>query len=328
MSGFKAWLITKGDSGQKAEMTTLEDADLMPGDVTVRVQHSTVNYKDGLCITGRIPIARKFPMVPGIDLAGEVEASDSPNFKPGDKVLLNGYGLSEVHFGGYAEKARVKSEWLVKVPEGWSTAETMAVGTAGYTAMLCVLGIEKGGVAPGKGPILVTGAAGGVGSVAIALLSKLGYDVVASTGRREEAGYLKDLGAKEVMDRAELAGDHKPLDAERWAGVVDSVGSQPLANALSQTMYDGVVAACGLAAGPDLPATVMPFILRSVTLKGIDSVQAPMDRRVEAWSRLASDLDRGLLKSMTHEVALDGVAAAAENILKGQIRGRLVVNIG
>ena len=324
---FKAFLITKDDSGQKAELTDLSLKDLMEGDVVVAVSHSTVNYKDGLALTGRSPVVRKFPMIPGIDLAGTVETSGSPDFKPGDKVLLNGYGLSETHFGGYSEYARVKGEWLVPLPNQFTPAEAMAIGTAGYTAMLCVLALEDTGVMPDKGPILVTGANGGVGSVAIAILAKLGYRVIASTGRPEEEAYLKSLGASEIIPRAELSGDPKPLAKERWAGAVDSVGSKTLANVIAATQYGGAVAACGLAQGMDLPTSVAPFILRGISLLGIDSVQMRRARRLQAWDRLARDLDVKKLASMTSTIKLADVPKAANDILAGKVRGRIVVEI-
>lgn len=325
-SQFQALMIDKTDAGQNVSIKSISEADLMDGDVTIAVSFSTLNYKDGLAVTGRSPVVRTFPMIPGIDLVGTVEASASPAFKAGDAVLINGYGLSENHFGGYAQKARVKSDWLVRLPETISPQRAMAIGTAGYTAMLCVLAVEQG-VSPGDGDILVTGAAGGVGSVAIALLSKLGYRVVASTGRLSEENYLRKLGAAEVMDRSGLSEKGRPLDKERWAGVVDSVGSHTLANALAQTRYGGTVAACGLAQGPDLPTTVMPFILRGVNLRGIDSVQAPMSSRQIAWSRLAQDLDLDLLDSMTTHHVLSDVPQLAEEILAGQIRGRVVIDV-
>jgi acrylyl-CoA reductase (NADPH) len=301
--------------------------DLMPGDVTVAVSHSTVNYKDGLAITGRAPIARKYPMIPGIDLAGIVEESSHPEFKPGDKVLLNGFGLSETHYGGYSELARVKGDWLVPLPPAFTAAQAMAIGTAGYTAMLCVLALEDAHVTPAKGAIVVTGANGGVGSVAVAVLAKLGYRVIASTGRPEEADYLKSLGAAEIIPRAELAGDPRPLAKERWAGGVDSVGSKTLANVIAATSYQGAVAACGLAGGMDLPTSVAPFILRGISLLGIDSVQMPKPRRIQAWNRLAKDLDPATLAAMTQTIPLSGVRQAAEDILAGKVRGRLVVEI-
>jgi acrylyl-CoA reductase (NADPH) len=325
---FRAIRINKTDEGQTVEIAHLTLDDLMEGDVVVAVAHSTVNYKDGLAITGKGPVVRKWPMIGGIDLAGTVESSRDPAFKPGDKVLLNGYGLSESHFGGYADKARIKGEWLVPLPATFTTAQAMAIGTAGYTAMLCVLALEDYGVATDSGEILVTGANGGVGSVAIAILAKLGYSVTASTGRPEEAAYLSSLGATTIIDRAELSEKGRPLDKERWAGAVDCVGSTTLANVLAKTRYGGAVAACGLAQGADLPSTVMPFILRGVALLGVDSVQAPMAKRKRAWERLATDLDFAKLESMTRHVTLDEVPQAAANIVAGKVRGRIVVDIG
>ena len=324
---FRAFLITKDDSGQKAELTELGLNDLMEGDVVVAVSHSTVNFKDGLALTGRSPVVRKFPMIGGIDLAGTVETSSNPNFKPGDKVLLNGYGLSETHFGGYSEYARVKGEWLVPLPKQFTPAEAMAIGTAGYTSMLCVLALEDAGITPDKGPIVVTGANGGVGSVAIAILAKLGYRVIASTGRREEEAYLKSLGASEIIDRAELSGEPKMLGKERWAGAVDSVGSKTLANVIASTQYGGAVAACGLAQGMDLPTSVAPFILRGISLLGIDSVQMRRERRLQAWERLARDLDVKKLASMTSTIKLADVKQTANDILAGKVRGRIVVEV-
>ncbi len=324
---FKALLITKDGDQQSAAITEMGISDLMDGDVTVAVAHSTVNYKDGLALTGRSPVVRKFPMIGGIDFAGTVVESSNPNFKPGDKVIQNGFGLSETHYGGYSEIARVKGDWLVPLPPVFSTADAMAIGTAGYTAMLCVLALEDAHVTPDKGPVLVTGAAGGVGSVAIALLSKLGYHVIASTGRAEEEAYLKGLGASEIIARSELSGDPRPIAKERWAGAVDSVGSKTLANVLASTQYGGAVAACGLAQGLDLPASVAPFILRGISLLGIDSVQMPRPRRLRAWERLARDLDVKKLGTMTHTIKLADVRKAADDILAGKVRGRLVVEI-
>ena len=324
---FKAILITKTDSTQTAQVTQLDEAQLPQGDVTVRVEYSTVNYKDGLAITGKGPVVRKFPMVPGIDLAGTVEASDDPEWKPGDGVVLDGWGIGEAHWGGLAEKARVKGAWLVRVPAPLTTRQAMAIGTAGYTAMLSVLALERHGVRPGDGDVLVTGASGGVGSVAVALLAKLGYRVVASTGRAAEAGYLESLGAAEVMDRAQLSSPGKPLGKERWAGAIDSVGSHTLANVCATTRYRGAVAACGLAQGMDFPGTVAPFILRGVTLYGIDSVMAPKPLRVEAWSRLARDLDPAKLEAITTEIPLAAAIPGASDILAGKVRGRLVVDV-
>ena len=328
MAKFKAIVIEKADKGQNVGLTDFDEANLMDGDVTVRVEWSTVNYKDGLAITGKAPVVRRFPMIPGIDLAGEVEASTDPDWKPGDKVILNGFGLGETHLGAYAEKARVKGRWLVRLPAGLSARDAMAIGTAGYTAMLAVLALEHYGLAPDQGPVLVTGAAGGVGSVAIALLAKLGFSVIASTGRAAEADYLKGLGAAEIVDRSELTGPVRPLAKERWAGAIDSVGSTTLANALSMTKYGGAVAACGLAGGMDLPTSVAPFILRGVSLLGIDSVQCSPKKRAAAWARLDSDLDRGKLAAMTGQIGLSEVIAAAPTILEGRVRGRIVVKIG
>jgi acrylyl-CoA reductase (NADPH) len=326
-SRFKAILIRKDSDKQTVEDVELTPADLMDGDVTLSVSHSTVNYKDGLVLTGRSPVVRKFPMIPGIDLAGTVEESSNANFRPGDKVVLNGFGLSETHYGGYSELARVRGDWLVPLPKEFTPAQAMAIGTAGYTAMLCVLALEDAGVTPAKGPVIVTGAAGGVGSVAVSLLAKLGYKVIASTGRPEEESYLKHLGASEIIPRAELSVEPRMLGKERWAGAVDSVGSKTLANVISSTSYGGAVAACGLAAGLDLPTSVAPFILRGISLLGIDSVQMPKPRRIQAWSRLAKDLDVAKLSAMTRTIPLSGVRAAAEEILAGKIRGRLVVEI-
>jgi acrylyl-CoA reductase (NADPH) len=324
---FRAVRADKTDAGQTVRFVDMEDADLMEGDVTIRVTHSTVNYKDGLALSGKSPIIRSFPMVLGVDLAGIVESSRRPNFAPGDEVVLTGHGLSETHFGGYAGKARVNGDWLVKLPAGLTRAEAMAVGTAGFTAMLALMAIERAGVEPSAGPALVTGAAGGVGSMAISLLADKGWAVAASTGRVAEAGYLKSLGAAEVIDRATLSAPGKPLGKERWAAAVDSVGSATLANVLAQTKYGGAVAACGLAGGMDLPATVAPFILRGVSLLGIESVHCPAPRRLEAWRRLAADLDRGKLKAMTETIPLDQVFDAGARIVKGETRGRLVVTI-
>jgi acrylyl-CoA reductase (NADPH) len=324
---FKAVLIRKDGDKQTVEDVEFPTADLMAGDVTVAVSHSTVNFKDGLVLTGRSPVVRKFPMIPGIDLAGTVEESSNPDFRPGDKVILNGFGLSETHYGGFAELARVKGEWLVPLPKEFTPAQAMAIGTAGYTAMLSILALEDAHVTPAKGAIVVTGAAGGVGSVAISLLAKLGYRVIASTGRPEESEYLKQLGAEEIIARADLSGEPRMLNKERWAGGIDSVGSKTLANVLASTSYGGAVAACGLAGGLDLPASVAPFILRGISLLGIDSVQMPRPRRVQAWNRLARDLDVQKLGAMTRTIPLSGVRQAAEDILAGKVRGRLVVEI-
>lgn len=328
MTTFKAYQLTKGEAGQSLALVDLSDADLMDGDVTFRVTHSTVNYKDGLALTGRAPVVRRWPMIPGIDGAGVVEASAHPGFKPGDRVILNGWGCGETHLGCYAERARVKGDWLVPLPAGLTTAQAMAIGTAGYTAMLAVLAIERAGLKPSDGPVVVTGAAGGVGSVAIALLAKAGWHVVASTGRAAEADYLKGLGAAEIIDRAELSGPARPLAKERWAAGIDSVGSHTLANLLSMTRYGGVIAACGLAQGMDLPASVAPFILRGVSLLGIDSVMCPMPRRLEAWARLARDLDPAALAAITTTVSFADLPRMGEAILKGEVRGRVVVEIG
>jgi acrylyl-CoA reductase (NADPH) len=324
---FKAIVVEKGDGGQKAGLTDFDEANLMDGDVTVRVEWSTVNYKDGLALTGKAPVIRRFPMIPGIDFAGTVESSSHPQWKPGDRVILNGWGAGETHLGGYAEKARVKGDWLVGLPGRNSARGAMAIGTAGYTAMLAVMALERQGVAPRHGPVIVTGAAGGVGSVAVTLLAKLGFAVVASTGRPAEADYLKSLGAREIIERKELAGASKPLGPERWAGGIDTVGSTTLANVLSMTRYGGAIAACGLAGGMDLPATVAPFILRGVSLIGIDSVMCPLERRREAWKRLASDIDAGKLAMMTSEIDLAGVMDAGRRIVEGAVRGRIVVKI-
>src|SRR6188768_3770648 len=301
----------------------------MDGDVTVRVEWSTVNYKDGLAVSGKAPVVRRFPMIPGIDFVGMVEASTHPEWKPGDRVILNGWGVGETHLGAYAEKARVRGDWLVPVPSGMTGREAMAIGTAGYTAMLAVMALERQGLTPERGPVVVTGAAGGVGSVAVTLLAKLGYHVIASTGRAQEAAeYLKGLGAAEIIDRSELTGAVRPLARERWAGGIDSVGSATLANLLSMTKYGGAIAACGLAGGMDLPTSVAPFILRGVSLLGIDSVQCSPKERTEAWQRLDSDLDRGKLEAMTSQIGLSEVIEMARSILDGRVRGRIVVKIG
>jgi acrylyl-CoA reductase (NADPH) len=324
---FKAIRIDKTDEGQDVRLVAMADEDLMEGDVTIRVTHSTVNYKDGLALSGKSPIVSRFPMIAGVDLAGAVESSSHPDFRAGDEVLVNGYGLSQTHFGGYAEKARVKGEWLVKLPPGLSRAQAMAIGTAGYTAMLCVMALERQDMKPAQGPVVVTGAAGGVGSIAVSLLASLGWTVIASTGRPAETGYLHELGAAEIIDRATLSAPGRPLGKERWAAGVDSVGSHTLANVLAQTRYGGAVAACGLAGGADMPGTVMPFILRGVQLLGVDSVNCPMQRRVEAWGRLAKDLDRQKLAEMTQTIPLEKVFEAGAQILEGKVRGRIVVEI-
>ncbi|HET6923515.1 MAG TPA: MDR family oxidoreductase [Anaeromyxobacteraceae bacterium] len=324
---FRAILIEKTDSGQQAKLVELDESRLPEGSVTVAVEWSTVNFKDALALTGRSPVVRKFPMVPGIDGAGVVESSGHAGFEKGDRVVLNGWGAGESHWGCLAGKARPQGDWLVALPAAFTTRQAMAIGTAGYTAMLCLLALEKHGVRPEQGEVLVTGAAGGVGSVAVALLAGLGFRVVASTGRPREADYLKSLGAAEVLDRAQLSAPGKPLQKERFAGVVDAVGSHTLANACAQVKYRGAVAACGLAGGMDFPASVAPFILRGVTLYGIDSVMAPMPLRREAWSRLARDLDPKKLESMIREIGLGEVIAAAAEVLDGKVRGRLVVDV-
>lgn len=327
MASFKAIRIDKADKGTTAQLAQFDEAELMDGDVTVRVEWSTLNYKDGLALTGKAPVVRRFPMIAGIDFAGTVEASSHPQWKAGDKVVCTGWGMGETHLGAYAEKARVKGDWLVALPQGLSARDAMAIGTAGFTAMLSVLALEKHGISPKSGPVVVTGAAGGVGSVATAVLSKLGYHVIASTGRASEADYLKEIGAAEIIDRNELSAAAKPLAKERWAGGVDSVGSTTLANLLSMTKYGGAIAACGLAAGMDLPSSVAPFILRGVCLLGIDSVMCPIEPRKAAWQRLASDLDRTKLAEITHEIPLDQVSEWGAKILAGQVRGRIVVKI-
>ncbi len=324
---FEALLLTKTESGQSAAWTQLTEADFMEGDVTVRVTHSTVNYKDGLAITGKLPVVRRWPMVPGIDFAGVVETSSHPQFKAGDEVLLNGWGTGETHLGAYAQFTRVKGDWLVPLPASLTRAEAMAIGTAGYTAMLCVLALEDHNVVPAKGPVLVTGAAGGVGSVAVALLSGLGFTVHASTGRPEEEAYLRGLGASEIVPRQELSNPGKPLGRERWAGAIDSAGSHTLANALAQIKYGGVAAACGNAQGMDLPASVAPFILRGIVLAGIDSAYAPKPRRLLAWARLAQDLDRQKLATLTQTHSWKDVLQLAPEILAGKIRGRIVLEV-
>jgi len=328
MSSFKAIVVDKTDAGQTVRLTDFDDKDLMDGDVTVRVDYSTVNYKDGLAITGKAPVVRRLPMIAGVDFAGTVETSSHSGWKPGDKVIVNGWGLGETHLGAYAGRARVKGDWLVRLPPGVTARDAMAIGTAGYTAMLAVMALERAGLDPTRGPIVVTGAAGGVGSVAVALLAKLGYSVIASTGRPAEASYLKKLGAAEVIERAELTVPPRPLGKERWAGGIDAVGSTTLANILAMTRYGGAVAACGLAGGMDLPGFVTPFILRAVSLLGIDSVMCPLPIRQEAWRRLATDLDCSKLAAMTSEIGLEGVIAAGRRIVEGRVRGRIVVKIG
>ena len=324
---FKAILITKDDAGYQARLQDVDDAVLPEGDVSVDVEFSTLNYKDGLAITGKSPVVRRFPLVPGIDFAGTVSASSNPAWHVGDRVILNGWGVGETHCGGLAQKARVRGEWLVALPKKFTARQAMAIGTAGYTAMLCVLALEKHGVKPADGEILVTGANGGVGSIAIALLARLGYQVVASTGRLAETDHLKALGAAEVIDRQALSSPAKPLGKERWAGVIDTVGSHTLANACATTRYHGAVAACGLAGGMDFPSSVAPFILRGVTLYGIDSVMAPLSLRQEAWARLARDLDLAKLEAITAEIALSEALSVAGDLLEGRVRGRVVVDV-
>lgn len=327
MQRFKALLASRGEGGPQIAWTELGEADLHDGNVLVRVSHSTLNYKDGLALTGRAPIIRRWPLVPGIDFAGSVERSDHPDFKPGDGVILNGWGVGETHHGGYAQYARVPGDWLVKRPAGFTAAETMAIGTAGYTAMLAVMALEAHEVAPDKGPVLVTGAAGGVGSVALAVLAKLGYEIIASTGRREEEGFLRALGASAVIDRSELCEPARPLGKERWAGAIDVAGSHTLANAIAMTRLHGCVAACGLAQGMDLATSVAPFILRGVTLAGIDSVMAPKAKRVVAWDRLARDLDKAKLAALTVTRPISDVLDLAPEIIAGHVRGRVVLEI-
>jgi acrylyl-CoA reductase (NADPH) len=324
---FKALWATRPDDKVSVEIVELADEQLMPGDVTVAVDYSTVNYKDGLAVTGAAPIIQTFPLIPGIDFSGRVEASSHPGFKPGDRVVLNGFELSMTHHGGYAQKARVPAEWLVKLPDAISNRDAMAIGTAGYTAMLSILALEHGGITPDRGPVLVTGASGGVGSISIALLSKLGYRVIASTGRPEGADYLKRLGAAEIIDRATLAAPGAPLGPERWAGAVDSAGGRTLVNVLAQTQYRGTVAACGLADSLDLPGSMVPFIRRNITLAGIDSVNAPQSVRSIAWQRLATDLDLAKLGQTVEETGLAEVPAVATAILQGKVRGRTLVDV-
>jgi acrylyl-CoA reductase (NADPH) len=324
---FRCILVTKSEARAAGALSTFAEADLMDGEVIVDVSHSTLNYKDGLAITGASPVVRKFPLIAGIDFAGCVRTSSDARFKTGDMVVCNGWGMGETHHGGYAPVARVKADWLVPLPSSITPETAMAIGTAGYTSMLAVMALERQGLTPARGPVLVTGAAGGVGSVAVALLARLGFRVIASTGRREEEAYLRNLGAAEVLDRAELSGDARPLAKERWAGAVDSVGSKTLANVLASTSYGGTVAACGLAQGMDLPGSVAPFILRGVTLSGIDSVMCPRPQRLEAWSRLARDLDLQKLASTVSRAGLADLLALAPRILEGKVRGRVVVDV-
>ncbi|MCB1965932.1 MAG: oxidoreductase [Candidatus Accumulibacter sp.] len=324
---FKGILIEKDEAGYRAAVREIDDAQLPDGDVTVRVSHSTLNYKDGLAITGKGPVVRRFPMVPGVDLVGTVEASSHSAYKPGDSVVLNGWGVGEVHWGGLAQKARLNGDWLVPLPVQFTPQQAMAIGTAGYTAMLCVLALERHGVTPDRGEILVTGAAGGVGSVAVSVLSRLGYTVVGVSGRPEEGDYVKRLGATEVLDRSLFSSPGKPLGRERWAGAVDVVGSHTLANVCATTSYRGVVAACGLAGGMDFPSSVAPFILRGVTLAGVDSVMCPRPDRLLAWQRLGLDLDLAKLGLITNEIGLDEAIPVASQLLEGKVRGRVVVDV-
>ena len=324
---FKGILIEKDDAGYRAELKQIDESVFHEGDVTIRVAYSTLNYKDGLAITGKGPVVRRFPMIPGIDLVGTVEHSDSADYKVGDTVVHTGWGVGEVHPGGLAEKARLKGEWLVPLPEAFTPTQAMAIGTAGFTAMLCVMALERHGVTPDKGEVLVTGAAGGVGSVAVSVLNKLGYTVVAVSGRPEEKDFLMGLGASDVLDRADFSQPAKPIAKERWAGAVDVVGSHTLANVCSQMKYRGVVAACGLAGGMDFPATVAPFILRGVTLAGVDSVMCPREERLAAWQRLARDLDPSKLEMLSREIGLSEAIPVAAQLLDGRVRGRVIVDI-
>lgn len=325
---FTGLLIEKDEQAYTAEVKALDDSVLMEGDTRVKVSYSSLNYKDALAITGKSPVVRRFPMIPGIDLAGTVVSCDSEKFKAGDQVLLNGFGVGEVHCGGLAQQAKLSSDWLIPLPKTLSAKQAMAIGTAGYTAMLCIIALENHGVTPDAGEILVTGANGGVGSYAIALLAKLGYQVVAATGRVEESDYLKWLGAQAVIDRKTLSELGRPLAKERWAGVVDSVGSHTLVNACASTQYGGIVAACGLAQGMDLPGTVAPFILRGITLAGIDSVMRPLQDRVAAWTRLSELVDTQLLDRVATEIPLSQVCETAQHLIDGKVRGRIVVNVG
>ncbi len=325
---FRAILVSRDDEkNQSVDVVELGNDDLMEGNVTIKVEATTVNYKDGLAITGKSPVIRHWPMVPGIDLAGSVIHSESDEFKAGDKVLLNGFGVGETHWGGFAGHARLNSDWLIPLPKGLTSQQAMGIGTAGYTAMLCVMALERHGITPNSGPMIVTGANGGVGTVAVAILSKLGYHVIASTGRASESGFLTELGAAEIIDRAELSEAGRPLGKERWAAGVDAVGSHTLANLLAQTQYGGAIAACGLAQGFDLPTTVMPFILRGIALLGVDSVMASKELRHEAWSRISTDLDPAKLDSLTTTIGFDDIIAAATDIVDGKIRGRVIVDM-
>ena len=325
---FRAIMVSRDED--KKQSVTIEDItvdDLMDGDVVVRVEATTVNYKDGLAITGKSPVVRRWPMIPGVDFCGTVLSSSHAKWKAGNKVILNGWGVGETHYGAYAQQARVNGDWLIALPDGMTPTDAMAIGTAGYTAMLSILALEKAGITPDSGPILVTGANGGVGSVSVSLLAKLGYHVIASTGRTSEEAFLKGLGATEILDRAELSEPGRPLGKERWAGAIDSVGSTTLANVLAQTQYNGAVAACGLAQGMDLPASVAPFILRGVSLHGIDSVMAPIALREKAWARLSTELDAGKLASIATKIGFDDIIETAHGILDGKVRGRVVVDM-
>ena len=324
---FKSLQLNKSDAGFSAAIVDIEESQLPAGDVLARVEYSTLNYKDGLAITNKGPVVRSWPMVAGIDGAGTIVESTHSGWKTGDRFVHNGWGLGETRWGLMSERACLQGDWLVKLPAAFTTRQAMAIGTAGYTAMLCVLALEKNGVTPDAGDVLVTGATGGVGSVAVALLGKLGYTVTAATGKATEEAYLKQLGATSIMDRAELSAPGKPLQKERWAAVIDAVGSHTLANACAQTRYGGVVAACGLAQGADFPATVMPFILRGITLAGIDSVMAPLEKRHQAWNRLARDLEISRLESMIEEVPLERAIEKAGELMAGKVRGRVVVKI-
>ncbi len=324
---FQAILVSRDENKKQAvNVVEMNDSELMEGDVTIKVEHTTVNYKDGLAITGKAPVIRRWPMIPGIDLAGTVLASESAEWKAGDKVVLNGWGVGEGHYGAYAGHARLKGEWLIAQPDGLNGHDAMAVGTAGYTAMLCVMALEQQGITPASGSVLVTGAAGGVGTVAIAILAKLGYHVIASTGRVAESDFLTGLGAREIIDRAELSEPGRALGKERWAAAIDTVGSHTLANVLSMTAYNGTVAACGLAQGMDLPATVAPFILRGVTLRGVDSVMVERSIRIAAWKRIARDLPMEKLHAISTTVGFDDLIESAHAIIAGQVRGRIVAD--
>ncbi len=327
MTEFTAWIADKTDDGYQVSRRQLDDSFLMDGDVTVRAEYSSLNYKDGLALTGKAPVIRHFPLLPGIDLAGRVLQSDDPRFAEGDEVLLNGFGIGETHHGGYAGLARVSADWLLKIPEGLDARRAMAIGTAGYTAMLCVLKLIDHGITAADGPILVSGAAGGVGSIAVSLLAQLGFEVAAITGREDQAGFLRELGASEILPRADFSADPRPLSKERWQTAIDVAGGKTLANILSQIRYGGAVAACGLAESMELPASVAPFILRGVTLYGIDSVYCPMPRREQAWQRLAQELDHSLIDRLSQDIPFDDLPRAAEDILAGRIRGRGVVKI-